>query len=311
MKYIERENTLEIRAGQAARIKRKRNRRRRRRKCVLSLALTAAVIFGAWHAVSSMTGWADNLKDNFQHIGDSNAAGGGNNVADESDTLSQLKALAGENSEIKAIVKNADAYPESLLKLLAGNQETLSFVQNYPNRNNVAKSSGLTKDDLTGEILLFLQWDKRWGYNKYGNDMLAITGCGPTALSMVIVGLTGDLSADPGAVAAFSQSHGYCVDGDGTDWELMTSGAESYGLTATELPLWENSIIQQLQAGHPVICIMGPGAFTTTGHFIVIYGYENGEFLINDPNSIVHSEQRWTYASFESQVRNLWAYSTK
>lgn len=308
MKYIDKENAPEIRVGQAAR--RRRNRRRRRRKRVLSLILTAAVVFGAWYVVSSVAGRVDNLKDNSGHISDSNAAGGGDNAAGESDTLRQLKVLARKNSGIRGIVRNADAYPESLLKLLAGNQETLSFVQGYSKRNSSAKSSGLRKGDVTGKIPLLLQWDKRWGYNKYGSDLLAVTGCGPTALSMVIVGLTGDLSADPGAVAAFSQTHGYCVAGNGTAWGLMTSGAKNYGLTATELPLWESSIIQQLQSGHPVICIMGPGAFTTTGHFIVIYGCENGKFLINDPNSKAHSRQRWTYASLKSQIRNLWAYST-
>lgn len=308
MKYIENENTSEIRIRQATGTMRKR--RRRRHKYILSLALTATLIFGIWQAVSSMTDRQDNMKNDSLYTGEGNVAGK-DEVAGESDTLSQLKALAKENSEIETIVQNADTYPESLLKLLVGNQETLSFVQNYPNRNSDVKSSGLTQDDLTGEIPLFLQWDKRWGYNEYGNDMLAITGCGPTSLSMVIVGLTGDLSADPGAVAAFSQSHGFWVDGKGTDWGLMTSGAEAYGLKATEVPLWENSIIKQLQAGHPVICAMGPGVFTTTGHFIVIYGYENGEFLINDPNSLARSEQRWTYSSFESQVSILWAYSTK
>ena len=308
MKYIDIEDASEVWVGQATR--RRRNRRHCRHKRVLGLVLTAAVVLGAWYAVSSVTGWAGNLKDNFWNVSDSNAAGGGNNAAVESDTLRQLKALARKNSGIGGIVRNADAYPEGLLKLLVSNQETLSFVQDYPKRNGAANSSGLRKDDLSGKIPLLLQWDERWGYNKYGSDMLAITGCGPTALSMVVVGLTGDLSADPGAVAAFSQTHGYCVDGNGTAWELMTSGAKHYGLTAAELPLWENSIIQQIQAGHPVICIMGPGAFTTTGHFIVIYGYENSKFLINDPNSKARSSQQWTYSSLKSQIRNLWAYST-
>ena len=36
-----------------------------------------------------------------------------------------------------------------------------------------------------GSVPLFLQWDERWGYRSYGGDFLAVTGCGPTALSMV------------------------------------------------------------------------------------------------------------------------------
>jgi hypothetical protein len=51
-------------------------------------------------------------------------------------------------------------------------------------------------------VPLFLQWDKRWGYERYGSDYLAITGCGPTCLAMAGYYLTGDASFDPALVAA-------------------------------------------------------------------------------------------------------------
>ena len=37
---------------------------------------------------------------------------------------------------------------------------------------------------------LLLQWDERWGYRYYGDQMMAINGCGPTCLSMVVSYLT-------------------------------------------------------------------------------------------------------------------------
>ena len=52
---------------------------------------------------------------------------------------------------------------------------------------------------------------------------------------------------------------------------------------------------------------MGPGDFTTTGHFIVLVGYENGKIKVNDPNSIKNSEKEWTYEQIKDQIRNLWA----
>lgn len=43
------------------------------------------------------------------------------------------------------------------------------------------------QDDLkTGGIPLLLQWDERWGYKNYGDNIMAINGCGPTCLSMVV-----------------------------------------------------------------------------------------------------------------------------
>ena len=73
------------------------------------------------------------------------------------------------------------AYPASLIALLERNPETESFVLNYPFRESWdGDMSGFSRDTVP----LMLQWDPRWGYEKYGSDMLAITGCGPTSLAM-------------------------------------------------------------------------------------------------------------------------------
>lgn len=45
-----------------------------------------------------------------------------------SETLSQLRELAKEETQAKYILKNLDDYPANLLSLLARNSETLDFV---------------------------------------------------------------------------------------------------------------------------------------------------------------------------------------
>ena len=62
----------------------------------------------------------------------------------------------------------------------------------------------------------------------------------------------------------------------GTSWSLMSEGCSYFGLTADELSLSEASVFNALDSGCPIICSVRPGDFTTTGHFIVIYGKENG-----------------------------------
>ena len=42
---------------------------------------------------------------------------------------------------------------------------------------------------------------------------------------------------------------------------------------------------------------MLPGDFTTSGHFIVIYGHNFLGFKVYDPNSIERSERTWSYDS--------------
>lgn len=204
--------------------------------------------------------------------------------------------------------KLQENYPGELLELLENNPETEAFVRDYPNREKWEKEVQLTKEEKNSNAPFFLQWDRRWGYRLYGNKMMAINGCGPTCLSMVLVGLKKNTELDPEAVAAFSEKKGYVTKNSGTQWSLMTEGARELGLEAEELSLSENKINEALETGHQIICSMGPGDFTTSGHFIVIYGKKDGELLIHDPNSKERSKKAWSYERIEGQIKNLWKY---
>ena len=156
-------------------------------------------------------------------------------------------------------------------------------------------------------VPLFFQWDERWGYTIYGSDVMKVTGCGPTCLSMVLVHLLQDATYTPRYVADFAEDHRYYAKGSGSKWALISEGGETLGLDVTELPLDENRMKKNLELGNPIICIMGPGDFTTAGHFIVLRGLEDGKFIVNDPNSKENSERLWSYEEISGQIKNLWA----
>lgn len=105
----------------------------------------------------------------------------------------------------------------------------------------------------------------------------------------------------------YADENGYCVDGGGSLWTLMSEGAQKLGIDSTELPLDKQRVINNLEVGNPVVCIMGPGDFTKKGHFIVMTGIENGKIKINDPNSIENSNKLWNFDDISSQINNLWA----
>ena len=73
----------------------------------------------------------------------------------------------------------------------------------------------LTKKECEGKIPLLLQWDRRWGYVSYGSSDIGLSGCAPTCLSMVIVGLTGNRNATPDKIAEYAQENGYYLKGTG------------------------------------------------------------------------------------------------
>lgn len=195
-------------------------------------------------------------------------------------------------------------WPWEIIDLYETNPETREFVLNWPFREN--QKVDITSYDST-QVPLFLQWDPMWGYADYGSSCLAITGCGPTCLAMVGYHLTGDRNMTPDRIAQFAQHSGYYESGYGSSWKLISEGAGKLGMKATELPLVKKKMTDALEAGHPVILAMGKGNFTSSGHYIVLTGVEDGAFRVNDPNSRLRSDKLWTYEELEGQIRNIWA----
>ena len=52
-------------------------------------------------------------------------------------------------------------------------------------------------------------------------------------------------------------------------------------------------IVNALSQGKLVVAIMLKGHFTSSGHFIVLRGVENGKILVADPASYTRSQQTW------------------
>lgn len=233
----------------------------------------------------------------------------------------QVSSLPMEMMGEGEFVPDWDEYPDELVEMYEKYPETLPFILGYPE----AKKSGKTKRsesqgqdiDLSreyrkGKIPLWIQWDKRWGYGPYGDSMLGVSGCGPTCLSMVVMGLTGNTRWHPARVAAFSERNGFLVPEVGTDWRLFSTGAEQLGLKVRRLVLQGEEISRELMAGHPVICSMKPGNFTYTGHFIVLTGVDReGKIKVNDPNSPKNSARTWPLKTILEQSKAAWAYECK
>lgn len=240
--------------------------------------------------------------------------GGGKDTPDslrllkDKDVEDTLAKLAKENEDIAGIYAERSKYPEELLAALAANQEMTDFVKGYLASDGTV-TGGISEEEKGQSFPLFLQWDKRWGYSPYGRSSICISGCGPTCLSMVIFSLTRDDHATPDALARFGMDNGYYMEGQGTLWSYMTEGAAHYGITAREIGLDEAAMKQYLDRGCPIICAMRPGDFTTTGHFIVIYDYDENGFMVNDPNSLARSGRQWDFETIRYQINNLWGYS--
>lgn len=284
------------------------NLRRRRRRCrkilrsiIFSCSIIAVTVFVAVESRMITSGDGGTNKNDVE---------AGNNTYDnaviENSKISEKNNIQNNQSMLDDIM-NSTQYPKQLKDLALKNEEALEFVYDYPAEHVKEHTIDLTEEASMDSVPLFVQWDKRWGYEKYSGNFFAASGCGPTTLSMVVVYLTHNREASPIAVAKYSKEAGYSVDGSGSSWTLISEGCRHYGVKAKTVALDESRMKAELDAGHPIVINVGPGDFTDTGHFMVITGYDDEGFSINDPNSIEKSGKRWLFRNISSQIRAVWS----
>lgn len=230
---------------------------------------------------------------------------------EEKSSLGFLNAVTGKEGIERFAKKHKlsiEDYPQDLIDLYERNPETKDFVYEYPLKKDKDYKIDLSKYKKTDSVPLFMQWDQRWGYKKYSGNVIGLTGCGPTCLSMVTVYLSKDTSKNPAWMADFATDHGYASEGNGSAWALFSEGGEELGFDVTEIPLDQQRILDNLEAGNPIVASMGPGDFTTNGHFVVFSGCEDGKIRVNDPNSKKNSEKLWDYDRISGQIKQLWVF---
>lgn len=212
-----------------------------------------------------------------------------------------------EDPKIKDMKQNYKAYPIKLLELLDENGDTLDFVHSYPNHQNIKDSIQVSEIEK-GMPTLF-QWDTRWGYEHYGEDVLALTGCAPTSLSMVLIYLKQDITITPILLASYAVKNSLYLEGQGTLWAFFEKAADSMGVYTRKINITKREITNHLKNKHPIILRMKAGDFTKTGHFIVLSElYKDGTIHVHDPNSKIRSEMHWDINTLLDQATAGWTF---
>ena len=166
----------------------------------------------------------------------------------------------------------------------------------------------------------YKQNDSKWGGLSYAVDgersTIKSAGCGPTSLADVLAAIVSPY-IDPVTLAAWARYHNYKVKNSGTSYSFFVPCAKAYGVTVRRLNTsnvygvpWNGvheQALAELHKGNWLIACMGKGNWTSSGHYIVVYGYENGYVYINDPASAAAKRAKNTWELFKSQVKYYWA----
>lgn len=124
---------------------------------------------------------------------------------------------------------------------------------------------------------------------------IASHGCGPTSLAIVLSSFTNS-EINPMAVTQQVCQMGGCTSG-GSYFGPLADLAESYGYETEFVAKNGNvsKVTNALAAGDSlVIALMGPGIFTSGGHYIVLTGTRSdGKVSVADPASRSRTETKW------------------
>lgn len=155
------------------------------------------------------------------------------------------------------------------------------------------------REYLTGgshELIYYNQTAAAWAEEAYGTDTIGRYGCGPVAMAMVVSTLT-ETGMDPVEMARYCVEQGYWAKQQGSYWSIVPGVAEDFGLTCASLPPEEterDQIVHSLATGQLLVAMLGPGHFTSSGHFIILRGLTlDGRVLVADPASPDRSLIPW------------------
>lgn len=163
----------------------------------------------------------------------------------------------------------------------------------------------------TSGIPLYIQTDQEWKELPYGTDgdrNMAENGCALATLAMV--GSYYGFGSTPETLLNWAQED-YYVDGAGTSWDIFQDFATYHDLNFLNLGDNMEAAVSELEQGHLVVVSVKKGLFTEVGHIMLLTGYKDGQFSLNDPNDDekkLHNYQWFDESIIDGESVNYWSY---
>ncbi|MBF0710260.1 MULTISPECIES: C39 family peptidase [unclassified Gemella] len=231
-------------------------------------------------------------------------------LRDEGLVQNDLEKYSTENMKAKYIYDNIDRLPIAQKRLLANNKDTVDYIYGYLTGKRVEYREGESVE-LDRKYPYYIQWDRRWAYDPLGADDVAIGGCGPVVVAMLLSGELEDPSITPRTIVEIENQSGHYTP-SGTAWSFFKYIANRYNMNYQEVNISREDIDKVIDDGKPIILSVKPGKFTTVGHIVLITGKdESGNYIINDPNSLGRSLKVWSYNELSTEIKGMFSLSKK
>jgi len=202
------------------------------------------------------------------------------------------------------LLPNEVSVVEDFQKDYGYNQNIGLYEQDYLDGSGI-DYDGIVFTDGATDVIYFNQLDKKYADVPYGKSgTIGTSGCGPTALAIVVSSL-GDRIVDPIEMSAWSVANGGRAEGNGSYHSLIPNASKAFGLNVEgDVQNTPQRIVDALAEGKLVIALMSKGHFTRAGHYIVLRGVTaDGKILVADPASRSRSEKEWDFSIILDEAR--------
>lgn len=225
-------------------------------------------------------------------------------VVQKDDPFAHLAKASPMTQEDEEKIQNL---PEDLRSSIEKYPETKDEILKYFTWKSDPKNYDLSGKYKKGDLPKFIQWDSRWAFEPIGDSFMGHAACGPVNLSSIYIHFTGDTRMNPVAMSRWAEDHGYYINGFGTSGYIFEEGAEKLGLKSHVGEFEMDYIKEALDNGDILVLHVTKGDFTTSGHYIMITGYdENDKLIVHDVNSPNNSRKKWDYDRLKDQVNVVW-----
>lgn len=228
----------------------------------------------------------------------------------DEDLTNEFAAELNRGEKLAWIAANANQYSDQgLLELALSQPDAIDFVAAYPEAEKTAQPY---EDSVSaGTVPELYCWDARWGSVDVVGRPLALTGSGPTALSMAYMGLTGKGDKTPADMAQLVSDAGQTNETSGMSGDFLANSLGDLGLTCSTYTSNADNLNQVLDAGTYVLIETSAGSLTDTAHWVIaVTENEDGSVVVYDPTSPEVNAHPWDAATLASSTTTLYAVSS-
>ncbi len=218
----------------------------------------------------------------------------------------KLAVLAETDERAKFAIDNADLYPEYWFKMLY-NESNFEIAYNYPFMKDNYKTMSFTDEELSGAAIYMN--DQRWIYEDFS---IKTQGCAAVVITMANLYLNHNDEVDPVKVSNYAYEMGYSGLG-GINQVNVTDIIEHFGMTAEEHifdkdngeKITENELKTAVDTENAVVMVAVNGD-TFGRHALLIRGYDENKFYINDPASAEKTSMQWNFEVLKNEITRYW-----